>query len=57
MDMIVCFDRSDAGAPCNAVATVGVVRCAEFFLWRLPYTQSIYSTYCTTASGIWSLSG
>eukprot|EP01051_Picozoa_sp_SAG22_P024397 SAG22_NODE_6747_length_816_cov_1.863319_1_plen_272_part_11 len=53
----VCFGDGP-NDPCSYQAPVGVVRCADFILWRLPYVPTgaaggggCRRAYCTTQSG------
>ena len=54
VNMTACFDSRDNGS-CDSYATVGVVRCDGFMLWRLPYAPGSSSlggngceaAYCT----------
>jgi hypothetical protein len=61
VEMTACFDSSDQGDPnsqtCYRHATVGVLRCGGFLLWRLPYAASVDFGYCTAPSGLPGSSG
>jgi hypothetical protein len=46
VNMTACFDSRDEGS-CADYAIVGVVRCEDLLLWRLPYAPSCESAYCT----------
>jgi hypothetical protein len=56
VEMTACFDSSDQGdlnsKTCYQRATVGVLRCEGFLLWRLPYAASTDFGYCTASSGL-----
>ena len=54
-EMTVCFPTgANSWDPCLDHVGIGVVRCANFMLWRLAYTPSYNrdEAYCTTASGL-----
>jgi hypothetical protein len=60
VDMTVCFDFLNSrghGGPCDSHGTVGVLRCRDFLLWRLPYTADCEFGYCTAPSGLFGKSG
>ena len=42
----VCFVDGGRGT-CALHVTIGVVKCENFFLWRLPYTAGCDVGYCT----------
>jgi hypothetical protein len=54
VERTVCFANGVEGGSyphhCDHHATVGVVHCNRFFLWRLPYTQGCAFGYCTINS-------
>ena len=52
--MTACFVGPDSQlGTCEYYATVGVVSCEGFLLWRLPYAPNCKSGYCTVnASGL-----
>jgi hypothetical protein len=54
VDMKACFDQGGAPFQCNVHATVGVVRCGAFLLWRLPWVRndSCDAAFCTAPSGL-----
>ena len=56
VEMTACFDDS-GGDPCYMCVVVGVVRCDEFLLWRLPYVPNCNAGYCTAPSGLFGGSG
>ena len=50
--MTVCFDASYPGQreQCSWALSVGVVRCNDFLLWRLPYSGLCVNAYCSTSA-------
>ena len=52
--MTVCFNagNQNGGQACDRWVAVGVVRCEDFLLWRLPYAPQYESGYCTVPSGL-----
>ena len=54
VNMTACFVGPDSQlGTCEYYATVGVVSCEGFLLWRLPYAPTCESGYCTVkASGL-----
>jgi hypothetical protein len=51
VERIVCFDHN-APQQCYYHLVVGVVRCSNFLLWRLPNSECDPKAYCTAASGL-----
>jgi hypothetical protein len=49
VEMTACFVSGQH--PCYQHTAIGVVRCSDFLLWRLPYAACT-SAYCTTSSGL-----
>lgn len=45
----VCFA---AGEPCVSHQTIEMVRCRNFYLFRLPFTANCWSAYCSAPSGM-----
>ena len=56
--MTACFDQAtptqsgEDALMCAYHVPLGVVRCTDFLLWRLPYAPGCNMAYCTTASGL-----
>jgi hypothetical protein len=44
----VCFS---AGVSCVTHVDISMVRCRDFYLWRLPYAPNCWSAFCTASSG------
>eukprot|EP01051_Picozoa_sp_SAG22_P021169 SAG22_NODE_4565_length_1232_cov_1.187996_1_plen_79_part_00 len=57
VEKTVCFDwgNSNQHLECLDHTVVGVIRCEDFLLWRLPdapASHSCGSAYCTAPSGL-----
>eukprot|EP01049_Picozoa_sp_SAG25_P020077 SAG25_NODE_6682_length_538_cov_1.735763_1_plen_148_part_00 len=51
VEMTACFNSGSMLGCGNGHVIVGVVRCGNFLLWRLPYATGL-SAYCTAPTGL-----